>query len=197
MARDPGHQSTGSSCGPVVHMAFEEVSVVEKERSLLRLSVLSGPKPCDNQRGNHHSQRRGGVPPGLFPAILLRRGTMPHKVGRPLANHRPGIEGLQTIFLEEAPCQNDGVGHSVKLNSCPIGSPVDPEILVESSIGKLAGSKIDQSPIRALRIAEGQKARGAVAEVTGPDQMISAESGPIIVNLSPGNALRGNDRARI
>ena len=94
----------------------------------------------------------------------------------------------------QSPRQQDGGGDLVELHTAPIRLAIDPAILREPSIRQLNGRKPDQSPQRRSCLAGRQKCGRALHQVTGPNQMVTAEIF-VVLGLSPRDAHRRDQRA--
>src|ERR1700753_15003 len=99
---------------------------------------------------------------------------------------REDVEFSQTVQLPQAPCQDDGKSDFIQLNTRPIRSAVDPEVLRKTAVWFLGAGEVHQGPPCRIDAIAGQKCGGTLHHVTGPHQVVAAYI-LIAFVLSPGD----------
>ena len=89
-------------------------------------------------------------------------------------------------MLMQAPGQQYRSSDLVQLQTAPTGAAINPAILRKTAIGPLERREPDQRPERCSGLAGGQQRGGALHEVSGPDEMITAQV-VVPLSLTPGN----------
>ena len=149
------------------------------------------------QRGNFRSQRERRIARVFFPAILLRDRTVAQNKADGVAHHRPpAIEFAQRLrgFAAQQIEQQNGERGFVHLDSAPVRTSVEPEILRPVAGGFLCGFEVAQHADRVGDGAGGQQCSGGFHQIARPDQMVAAQIFVAFVE-SPGNREAGDDAA--
>src|SRR5208283_4027171 len=132
----------------------------------------------------------------LLPALLSGGRSFPYEITAGPQDRDVRVKVSQRAGAPEPPRQHDWEGDFIELYAGPVGTTVDPEILVEAAILALGDSEINQGAQRGGVIADGEQSGGAVHHVPGPHQVVSPQ---IVVALvfAPRNAHAGNHGAGI
>src|SRR5665213_3687394 len=97
-----------------------------------------------------------------------------HQIARRSQDAGIRIEILKRFLLFQPPCQHNGEGDFIKLDSLPVWIAVDPKVLCESAVLLLSDSQVYQRSSRCFAVASRQHPTSAVHHVSSPNQMISS-----------------------
>ena len=93
--------------------------------------------------------------------------------------------------LMQPPRQENRESNLIKLQSRPIGGPVDPAVLRKTAVRPLDGGQPNQRAQRRARLTGGEERCCAVDKVARPNEVIAAQI-LITLRFAPRNAQRGD-----
>ncbi len=137
MARHPRHERSLCRDGPRIDVRLEKIRVLAHEPRGPRITSTLHQVGSADQRGNVDRESRRRVSGGFLPALLGRRGTFPDQKPARRRHHGCGVEPTQRVRPLEAPREHQRKGHLIELHARPVGTTIDPEILIEPSIRSL------------------------------------------------------------
>ena len=146
--------------------------------------------------GNDRGEGRRRVAGVFLPALLLRDRRVAAEKRCCVGDEGQNVEAAEAIELPEPPREHDGESDFVELNSGPVGSAVNPEILREAAVGALRTREVDQGAASGFDAAAREQRRRRLHHVARPDEVIAAE---VIVGfgVAPGDRRRSDECAGV
>src|SRR5262249_34492645 len=148
--------------GPAFNTRFEEVGIAKDEVSGQLVTADGKELSRTYQRCNMGCQCRWRVSPGLLPTVLRSHRPFTDEKSARTADHLIRIEVAERATLPQSQCQDDREGYFVQLHPLPVGTSIDPEILVETAVVALRYRQVDQGPQGRAQIANCKQAAGAL-----------------------------------